>query len=205
MQRNCQINRLALLLQTLDARNDAAGGKRHIAVAHVAGVLAVQKIQRLQNAVKVQHRLTAAHNYHSAHHRALLTQALVEQINLSHDFCCRQVAYSALQAAGAEGAVHIAADLAGNAHAVAVIMVHQNSFYRIAIRQAQKQLARHAVGGILLTQKFQTARQHGKFFLQHGNIGLAQVVHRGKIKDRLLVQPLKHLLGTELFQTCRHK
>ena len=101
--------------------------------------------------------------------------------------------------------MHIAADLAGNAHAVAVIMVHQNSFYRIAVWQAQEQLARHAVRGILLTQNFQTARQHGKFFLQHGDIGLAQVVHSGKIKDRLLVQPLKYLLGTKLFQTCRHK
>ena len=165
----------------------------------------MQKIQRLQNAVKVQHRLTAAHHHHSAHHRTPLTQTLVEQVNLRHDFCRRQIAYSALQAAGAEGAVHIAADLAGNAHAVAVIMVHQNSFYRIAVRQAQKQLARHAVGGILLTQNFQTARQHGKFFLQHGYIGLAQVVHSGKIKDRLLVQPLKYLLSAKLFQTCRHK
>ena len=101
--------------------------------------------------------------------------------------------------------MHITADLTGNAHAVAVIMVHQNRFHRIAVRQAQKQLARHAVGGILLTQNFQTVRQHGEFFLQHGNIGLAQVVHSGKIKDRLLVQPLKYLLGTELFQACRHK
>ena len=101
--------------------------------------------------------------------------------------------------------MHIAADLAGNAHAIAVIMVHQNSFYRIAVRQAQEQLARHAVKGILLTQNFQTARQHGKFFLQHGNISFAQVVHSGKIKDRLLVQPLKYLLGTELFQSCRYK
>ena len=137
----------------------------------------MQKIQRLQNAVKIQHRFTAAHDHHSAHHCSLLTQTLVEQVNLRHDFCRRQVAYSTLQAAGTESAVHIAADLAGNAHAVAVIMVHQNRFYRIAVRQAQKQLTRHAVGGILLTQNFQTVRQHGEFFLQHGNIGLAHSIH----------------------------
>ena len=95
----------------------------------------MQKVQRTQHIVKIQHRLAAAHHDNAADLRILPTQTLVEQIHLRHNLGCRKVAHSTVQTAGAEGTVHITANLTGNAHAVAIIMVHQHRLYRISVRQ----------------------------------------------------------------------
>ena len=84
-------------------------------------------------------------------------------------------------------------------------MVHQHRLHRIAVRQAQKQLARHAVAGVLLTQNLNPARQHAEALLQRRNIRLAQIMHRRKIKDRLLIKPLVNLLSTKLFHACGYE
>ena len=49
----------------------------------------------------------------------------------------RQISHRAMQAAGTKRAVHIAANLTGNADAVSVIMMHQDGFDGIPVRQLQ--------------------------------------------------------------------
>ena len=49
-------------------RDDAAGGDGHAAIAHKAGVLAVEKVQRAQHGIKIEHGLTTAHDHHAGDH-----------------------------------------------------------------------------------------------------------------------------------------
>ena len=137
MERDSQIDRQAQSLHLFNPRNDAARGHRHIAVADIANIRLMQKLQGPEDRIKVQHGFAAAHDHNAADPFILQTQLRLEHVHLCQNFRNRQVPHSAMQSAGAKSAVHIAAGLAGNTDAVSVIMMHQDGFDGIPVRQLQ--------------------------------------------------------------------
>ena len=165
MQRYRQIDGKPQGFHLFDAGQDAAGGNGHIAVTDVGNIRLVQKLQGAEYRIKIQHRLTAAHDHDTADPVILRTQLRLEHIHLCSDFSHRQVPHRPIQSAGTEGTVHIAANLTGDTDAVSVIMMHQHRFYRIPVRQLQQYLGGQAVCGIQFTYYMYFRRQYRKFFL----------------------------------------
>ena len=96
----------------------------------------MEEVQCTKYAIKVKHRLTATHNNYAANHFAGSTQAFVKEVNLHDDFRSSKVTHATIQTTGTKSTMHIAANLTGNAYAVTVIVVHQNSFNRVTVRKS---------------------------------------------------------------------
>ena len=161
-QRQLQI----LLRQGVDARHHAAGGQADMAHADVQPVGMVHQAQEPQNVFPVIQGLSNTHQHDIGDLPAGIQ--LGEQHLVQH-LPGGQVPDLSGHGAGAEGAAHAAAHLGGDAHGIAVMILHQHRFDAVAVRQ--------------LPQVFYGAVQPGFLLSGHGwhgdGVCLGQLLAQG--------------------------
>ena len=179
------------LRQPPDARHNAAGGQGDVPHPDVHAIRVVHQLQELQHRVQVVQGLSNAHQHDVGHRQAgidLGEQHLVQHLRR------RQVPDLAGDGGGAEGAPHPAPHLGGDAHGVAVVVLHQHGLDAVAVRQ--------------LPQVFHGPVQLGHLLPGHlgdgEDAGLPQLLPQGLgevghlVKGRgSPVEPGEHLLAPE--------
>ena len=100
-----------MLLQLLYARYNTSSAYRHPTFGKTKRVVVYHDIGCRQHWIKIQQRLTHAHEYHIGYHFGFRSQVRVGDCYLSDDLLSAKVAVEALFARGAEAAVEDAAYL----------------------------------------------------------------------------------------------
>ena len=162
-----------------------------MAVADANAALGIDQAQKLDHVVKVVKRLTDAHHDNAADAciGVMRCQILLRCNDLTDQLTGCQIAHTPANGGGAEAATHAAAHLRGNADGGAVLVVHDNGFHAVAVRELKEVFDSAVNGGN------QSAARHGQviachlFKLCHGFLA-----HVGDLVGRkTLMQALKKL------------
>ena len=135
------------LRQTPDARYHAAGGQADVPHPDVQPLGVVHQRQKPQHGIHVVQRLSNAHQHDIGDLPAgiqLGEQHLIQHLRGS------QVTDLSGDGAGAEGAAHAAAHLRGDAHGIAVVILHEHRLDTVAVRQLPQVLDGAVQTGLLL-------------------------------------------------------
>ena len=116
--------------QTADAREHAAGGQADVPHPNVQSQGVIHQLQKPQHVVQVIHGLPDAHQHDVGYAQAAVQ--LGKQHLLQH-LPRRQVPDLPPKGGGTEGAPHPAPHLAGDAHGVAVTVLHEHRLDTVAI------------------------------------------------------------------------
>ena len=145
MQRDGQVHLGKFFPEPPDARHEAAGGKRDVAVAESQPLGIVHRPEEPRDRLIIIEGFAHAHQDDMVDGFAALPHA-------DHDFLQHLPAFEAADAAAdggsAEAAAHVAADLGGDAQGVAVFVGHEHRFHALAVRHAEQEFP-GAVGGRL--------------------------------------------------------
>ena len=153
-----------------------------------------------QDVVEVHQRLAHAHEDDVGDNAVVAVAVAVEQFlgepDLNDDFAGGEVAVKARVSGGAEGTSQRAAGLRGDAESAAIIFRDEDGFDAVAAVVAENPFARAVacrfVGNHRREAQFGDVFQ---FFAQR----FAEVGHRVKIGDTLVINPFQQLLGAEGF------
>ena len=132
----------------------------------------VHQLQKFQHIIQIIHRLSDAHQHDVGHAQAAVRPG--KQHLLQH-LPRRQVPDLPPKGGGAEGAPYAAAHLAGNAHGVAVAVLHEYRLNAVAVMEFPKVLDRAIIPGNLLPGSGQAA--HPVCPRQLFSEGLGYVAH----------------------------
>ncbi|MNC36932.1 hypothetical protein D3C75_854770 [compost metagenome] len=152
MNGDSQVNLGIFFGEFVDGRNDAAGGYRDMALADVQPLLMGHEPEELHGGLIILEGLPDAHYHNTGDTLLRSVQQLLGFDDLGHNLSGTQIPLQAAQSGGAEGAADPAANLGGDTHAVAVVMLHNNGFYGILVLQLKQELHRTVLG--LVTVNF---------------------------------------------------
>ena len=147
VERHRQRQLQLLFRQCIDPRHHAAGGQTDVPHADIQPVGAVDQLQEAQHVVHVVQRLADAHEHDVGHGQAAVQlgeKHLIQQLGGA------QIPHLSGNGAGAEGAPHAAAHLRGDAHRVAVVVLHQHRLDAVAVGQLPQVLNGAVQPGCLL-------------------------------------------------------
>ncbi len=130
VQGQSQVDLQPVFREFADLRSQSAGGNRDVASADCQTFGVVDDVQEGDDIVVIVERFADAHHddVADAFTIAFLIQVVLDLHDLCNDFACCQVALFAFQAACAERAADIAADLRRDADGQAVFLTHQDGF-----------------------------------------------------------------------------
>ena len=186
--------------QGVDGGDDTGGAQGHAALGEAEGVVVHHQPGGGQDVVEVHQRLAHAHEDDVGHDAVVAVAVAVEDVfgkpHLDDNFAGGEVAVKARVASGAEGAGQGAACLRGDAEGAAVVFRDKDGFDAVAAVVAENPFACAVAGGFVGDDGREA--QFGdvfQFFAQR----FAEVGHRVKVGDALVVNPFQQLFGAEGF------
>ena len=120
------------LCQKPDFIDQTAGGQADVAHADVQSVRAVNQLEKLHDRIKIVQRLPDAHQHNVGNRKSgidLAEQHLVQKLRRSES------AHQSAKRRRTELAAHQAADLRGDTHGVAMVILHHNGLHAVAVGQ----------------------------------------------------------------------
>ena len=179
------------LRQPPDARHDAAGGEGDMPHPDVHAVGVVHQLQEFQHRVQVVQRLADTHQHDVGDGQAgvfLGEQHLVQHLRRG------QVPDLAGDGGGTEGAPHSAPHLGGDAHGVAVVVLHEHCLDAVAVGQLPEVFDGPVQPGHLLAGHLGGGDETG--LLQLFPQGLGEIGHPIEVRHPP-VEPGEHLPAPE--------
>ena len=136
MQRNCNVNRKAVVGKLAYSVGKTARGKRYVSLRYVYSVRARHERQKLSYVFVVVKRLSATHKHYVGNVSMPFfgfSEIGVYGKHFGKHFTGREIANHASDAGCAERTTHATPHLCGNAYRVSVALFHQRAFYHVSV------------------------------------------------------------------------